>query len=270
MLCVKTQGGWELRICKAALYLPVQQLFLLSQLCIFPCVFTWSRVTVLVWVARRWEGYSQFLMWDINCKPHGQPHIWNKHTCSRDAHHGLKRIHVDLEGFWCEGICVLHLNSKPNQIWELPVPDGAPQAHDFKAQTWCELTPLIHISLETKTKHQSVMIWGRSGRVCAEPAIHWGILLHIRCRFTFWNRCETGMEAERTQLLGRCLPHRRLPGCCSLGESPGLTGPWTLANDSGLKSGFLLNMVKVVCETFLNRVCLSRVPLAESLCNHLS
>lgn len=165
-------------------------------------------------------------MWDINRKPHGQPHSWNKHTCSRDAHHGLKHIHVDLEGFWCEGICVWHLDSKTNQIWELPVPDGAPQACDFKAETWCEFTPLIQISLETKTKHWSVMIWGTSGRVCAELAIHWGILPQMRCCLT-WNRCGTRMEAEGSQPAGRCLSHRRLPRCCgwALGNAQGWRGP---------------------------------------------
>lgn len=160
------------------------------------CICCKEGYTVLVWVERRWECYSQFLMWDINCKPHGQPHSWNKHTWSRDARHSLKRIHVDLEGSWCEGICVWHLDPKPNQIWGLPVPDGAPQACDFKAQTCCELTPVVQISSETKTKHKSVMIWGRCGGVCAEPAVCQAVLTPVRCRLMFWNWCKTRMEAE--------------------------------------------------------------------------
>lgn len=113
-------------------------------------------------------------------------------------------------GEWCEGICVCHLDSQTNQIWELSVLNGAPQPCDFKAQTLCEVAPLLQILLETKPKHQNVITWGRSGRVCAETAIHWDIQL---CSGAV--SPETRMEAEGGQPAGRCHLHHRLPGCCS-------------------------------------------------------
>lgn len=158
-----------------------------------------------------------------------------------------------------------------NQIWELPVPDDAPQTHGFKAQTWCRLTPLIHISLETNIKHLSGMICGRSSRVCAEPAI-------LRSGAT---SPETGVKPgwrQRGCSLGEMPFSLQTPWAwqLGLGESTGLMRPWTSANYSHLKNMFsskllFLNVVEVVCEMhFIESV--SCVPLAESshLCSHLS
>lgn len=102
----------------------------------------------------------------------------------------------------------------------------------------------IQISLESKTKHQSVMMWCRSGRVSAELAIDWGILPQIRCHFT-WNWCET-----RCCSWQRWLHHRRLLGVAARPwGKPGAERAPNFSKWLWLKErDFPLNVVTEVCE----------------------
>lgn len=175
---------------------------------------------------------------------------WNKYACNRNSHSGLKHLSVDLENFWCEGICVWHRDSQTNQIWELSVLNGAPQACDFKAHTLYELAPLLQISLETKPKHQSVIIWGRSGRVSTETAIHWGIQL-----------CSGAMSSETG-----VKPVWRQQGiaCREMPFAP--QASWVLQPGLWFRVWFSFKHGKNdVQDVFLNRACLFCIPLAESL-----